>query len=129
MEVRSMDGKQSIFVLTSHSPDFNRITRTHNNHHTYIMAGGISIRNTSGIADVQCFVSNYSGGKDDWVTLPHDFKDPHKCHWNRKGYELVVFKNPANGKRRGWYLKCHEQAATLYVTFMGFEQQVGLYYH
>ncbi|KAK7051526.1 hypothetical protein VNI00_004500 [Paramarasmius palmivorus] len=85
---------------------------------------GYRIRNLSGIPNIQCFVSSYNGGNDEWYTLPTDYCDPHKCHWSRSNWEMVVFKNPANGERRGWYLNSAQQ--TLELTFVGFSQELGI---
>jgi hypothetical protein len=85
---------------------------------------GYRIRNLSNISNIQCFVSNYSGGSDDWFTLPPDYSDPSKSHWTRSGWNVVVFQNPADGERRGWYLYSTNQ--TVDLTFVGFSQELGI---
>lgn len=84
-----------------------------------------NIQNHSGISGLKVFVSAYTNGKDDWFDLASDFSDPAKSHWNRDGWEVIVFKNPADDTRRGWYISCGG-GRTVDVTFVGFSQDLGI---
>ncbi|KAH6897812.1 hypothetical protein BKA70DRAFT_1116107 [Coprinopsis sp. MPI-PUGE-AT-0042] len=83
------------------------------------------IRNHSGIDNIEVFVSKYSNsnGSDEWYKVAPDFTSRSADTWNRTGWEVVVFKDPSTGKRRGWYLKGE---GTLQLTFYGLDAELGL---
>ncbi|KDR69067.1 hypothetical protein GALMADRAFT_145792 [Galerina marginata CBS 339.88] len=87
---------------------------------------GFNIRNLSTVSGVQAFVSKYGteGGNDSWFTVPADFSDPTKAHWERNSYEVVAFLDPVTKIQRGWYINCKDQVVG--ITFYGFEQDIGL---
>ncbi|KAJ3512751.1 hypothetical protein NLJ89_g3340 [Agrocybe chaxingu] len=86
---------------------------------------GFNIRSQSNVANLQVFVSKYSEGNDDWYPVPKDFTDPAQYHWERQGWEVVAFQDPATGVRRGWYLDCGSNT-TVAITFAGFNQDLGI---
>ncbi|KAF4612887.1 hypothetical protein D9613_011119 [Agrocybe pediades] len=65
------------------------------------------------------FVSKYSGGDDSWFTLQPGTSDV----WTRNGWEVIVFRDPDTGARRGWYLDC-AALNTLNVAFFGLTSDV-----
>ncbi|KAH6905106.1 hypothetical protein BKA70DRAFT_1505044 [Coprinopsis sp. MPI-PUGE-AT-0042] len=96
------------------------------------------ICNRSGIPDIEVFISKYSNGdgNDDWFTLPNpeatliteiftfDLLRPDQYEtWGRSGWEVVVFKDPSTGRRRGWYLN---GADNLHLTFYRLDAELGL---
>jgi len=87
---------------------------------------GFNIQDRSNTNGLQVFVSKYShnDGSDNWFPVAPNFDDPSASHWYRKGWEVIVFRDPATGTRRGWYLNCADQIVN--VTFFGFHQDIGL---
>ncbi|KAH6905107.1 hypothetical protein BKA70DRAFT_1293438, partial [Coprinopsis sp. MPI-PUGE-AT-0042] len=43
--------------------------------------------------------------------------------WDRSGWEVVVFKDPSTGRRRGWYLNGE---GTVQLIFTGFDNELGV---
>ncbi|KAF9528022.1 hypothetical protein CPB83DRAFT_855197 [Crepidotus variabilis] len=73
--------------------------------------------------DIKVFVSKYSvDGNDSWFPLAPNFNDADKSHWQRNGWEVVVFKE--GNVRRGWYIDCSNKIVD--ITFNGFSQDLGL---
>ncbi|CAA7264401.1 unnamed protein product [Cyclocybe aegerita] len=66
---------------------------------------GFNIRNQSDVVGLQVFVSKYTNGSDEWYQVPNDFTSAGQYHWDRNGWEIVAFKDPATGVRRGWTLE------------------------
>ncbi|KDR77875.1 hypothetical protein GALMADRAFT_244842 [Galerina marginata CBS 339.88] len=85
---------------------------------------GFSIRNQSTVQDLEVMVSAYTkAGNDKWFLVPYDFNHG-TSNWDRDGWELIAFRDPATHDRRGWYIDC--KAYTVELTFYGFSQELGL---
>ncbi|KAF9551421.1 hypothetical protein CPC08DRAFT_823175 [Agrocybe pediades] len=72
---------------------------------------------------IEVFISKYTNkdhGSDAWYTLQDGASDT----WNRNGYEILAFKDPKTGDRRGWYLDCTDQ--TREITFRGFDRDLEI---
>ncbi|KAF8148843.1 hypothetical protein B0H34DRAFT_200343 [Crassisporium funariophilum] len=86
---------------------------------------GFNVKNLSNVKNLEAFVSKYTkDGNDGWFTVPSTFDSSSSSHWDRNGWELVAFKDPATNIQRGWYLDCKGQ--TVDITFYGFNQDLGL---
>jgi hypothetical protein len=91
------------------------------------MTPGFHIRNHSNIHKIEVFISAWTreGGSDSWFTVASNLSNADEYQkWHRTGWEVVVFKDPDTGRRRGWYLNCEN--AILQLTFYGFEVELGL---
>lgn len=87
--------------------------------------GTFRVIDGSGSTDTQCFISKYtySEGSDNWYAIG---STPER--WGLgSGWELVAFRTAADCKRRGWYVKIPEEA-TCFITFYGFDRDIGLQY-
>lgn len=87
---------------------------------------GFHIRNQSNCHRIEVFVSSWTNdrGSDAWFAVSTNLAGDGFEKWNRTGWEVVVFKDPDTGRRRGWYLNCEN--AILELTFYGFEVELGL---
>lgn len=87
---------------------------------------GFWVRAANGVAadGIRVFISDYSGGSDDWFPLATNYQSAKTSFWARKGWELIVFEQKATGTRRGWYVNAKD--TVLEVSFEGFERDLAI---
>ena len=89
---------------------------------------GYYIRNHSAFDNrIEVMVSKWSNKSesDAWFPIPKTLDDPSKFErWVRYDWEVVVFKCPETGRRRGWYLD--PAGGFLELTFYGFQYDLGI---